>query len=230
MKEVAVDIYDNDAPALIVEPVGNGSTDVVEGGGADSYRVRLTQAPSSNVTVVADAVKTRTSWGKNAYFENQVTVGGAAQTSLLFTSSNWDQWQVVTVAAIQDSFIDGNDTQVFAPDLQTVNKIRGPLVIEGAAGAGSLSLPAPLMMPWERNLRESDGNVVAFVAATTPAGAESMDVEYSDLDLVVQRLKEQDPSITVETLIGKTLEMSRARAPTWNSIHHDPATASTASG
>ena len=153
VRDQVVDVYDNGTPTVIIEET-NGSTDVIEGAAAltDTYRVRLSAQPAANVVVKADAVKTRTTYGRTTFFEEQVTVNGGSDTSLTFTPANWATWQTVTVAALDDLVRDGNDTQVFAPDLQTVNKIRGPLILEGAAGAGSLSLPDPLMLPHERDI------------------------------------------------------------------------------
>ena len=139
-----MDIYDDDTPTVIVRPTGDGMVDVVEGdpSATDTYTVRLASQPTGDVFVVIDSVKTRTTWGANAYFENQLLLSDADQTNLqritlTFTDDNWNVDQIVTVRAYDDNRLDGNDTQVFAPDLQTVNKIRGPLIIEGAAGAGS---------------------------------------------------------------------------------------------
>lgn len=228
IRDQVVDIYDNDAPTVIVRPVGDGMIDVVEGDSSatDTYRVRLSSQPTDTVYIVIDSVKTRTTWGATAYFENQLLLSGwgsnglddsgsgddeinKQQITLTFTPDNWDDDQLVTVRAFDDPNLDGNDTQVFAPDLQTVNKIRGPLIIEGAAGAGSLSLPSPLMMPWELNIRPSDGSVHSFQATTTPSGFETMTVELDDLLAVVDRFKAEDPSFTLQKLIGKTLEMSK---------------------
>src|SRR5262249_49281573 len=127
---------------VIVRPGDDGSTDdgsvdVVEGGATDTYTVSLSRALAAGevVKVKAEGIETRTTYGRTAIFEKQVTVDGASSTVLTFDSTNWRTGLTVTVAAIDDDFRDGNDTQVFAPDLQTVNKIRGPLIIEGAAGA-----------------------------------------------------------------------------------------------
>ena len=216
VRDQVVDIYDNDTPTVIIQPAADGMLDVVENDGSaiDTYSVRLGSAPLQPVQIVIDSVKTRTTWGASAYFEKQLLLSDSDETdmdriTLTFTPANWAVEQTVTVRAFNDDRLDGNDTQVFAPDLQTVNKIRGPLIVEGAAGAGSLTLPAPLMMPWELNIRPSAGNVVAFVAADSPAGDETMTVELQDLEQVVEAFKEDNPTFTLVNLVGKTLEMSK---------------------
>jgi Ca2+-binding RTX toxin-like protein len=219
VRDIVVDIYDNDSPAVIIEQI-DGSTDTIEddpnvlGSSAktDTYRVRLSKAPApgETVTVTADAFLTRTTYGGTTHFVEQVTVNGLSVTALVFDSNTWDDWQTVTVAAINDTHLDGNDTQVFAPDLQTVNKIRGPLIIDGAAGDGSLTLPAPLMMPWELNIRPSDGRVLGFTAVDGAGSTETMVVRKEDLDAVVLNLGLTDPEVSeIEDLIGKTLEMTK---------------------
>ena len=106
-------------------------------------------------------------------------------TTLTFTRRwnwNWFIPQPVTVTAIDDAIVDGSDTQVFVPGEASLNPIRGPLFIEGASGGGSLSLPEPLMLVGELNLRPTDGDVVDFVAGTGPGAIEQMTVETADLD------------------------------------------------
>src|SRR5262249_12060689 len=211
VQDTVVDVFD-DAPGVIVTPT-DGSTDVLEGGFTDSYTVMLSQMPAANVTFKANAAPTRTTLNGAARFEKQVEVSTDGVTfsslvSLVFTPSNWNVPKTVFVRAVNDTFQDGSDTQVFAPDLLTLNKVRGPLIIEGASGSGSLSLPAPLMLPGELNLRASDGNVLAFTPASGAGVVEHMTVETQDLQAKVTALA--DPKIkTIADLVGKTLEMTK---------------------
>ena len=48
--KLAVTVYDNETPGVVVQET-DGSTTVVENGAEDSYRVRLTSAPVSDVTL-----------------------------------------------------------------------------------------------------------------------------------------------------------------------------------
>ncbi|MES2992163.1 MAG: OmpA family protein [Pseudomonadota bacterium] len=219
VRDQVVDIYDNDAPTVIVTPPADGMLDVVEGDASsfDTYTVQLSKAPIANVTLTIDSKDTRTTWGASAYFENQLLLSDDNETNkqqitLTFTTTNWMTPQTVTVRYAPDTdgeHIDGNDTQVFAPDLQTVNKIRGPLIIEGAAGAGSLTLPDPLMMPWELNIRPSDGEVRAFQPGAGAGAIETMVVDLADLEKVVERFREDDLTFTLARLVGRTLEMTK---------------------
>jgi len=199
---VVVDVADNEVASVVVIE-SDGSTDVVEGGATDTYQVVLTKQPTADVTIDMDAIKTRTTGSNNsgnfAYFQEQVLVNDVAATTLTFTTTNWNTPQTVAVSAIDDTIIDGDDTQVFVPGQATVNEIRGPLFIEGASGGGSLSLPKPLMLTGELNRRLSDGNVVSFESGTGPGAIEHMTVETVDLQTVAADLS---------TLIGRTLEMT----------------------
>ncbi|CAM5793933.1 LEPR-XLL domain-containing protein [Rhizobacter fulvus] len=215
VKDSVVDIYDEDTPSVIVQMPDDGSIDVIEGaaGNSDSYTVRLSQAPTAGqvVRIKVDAVDTRSTYGRTALFQEQVTVGGASQMFLTFTSANWNTPQTVTVRAIDDTVFDGNETQVFAPDLQTVNKIRGPLIIEGAAGAGSLSLPTPLMLPGELNILPPHGAVQGFVPGTGAGAFETMTVLKSDLLKALAELHADDSTVSltdIQVLLDKTLELS----------------------
>jgi len=122
LRDQVVDIYDNDTPTVIILPAGDGMIDVVENDdtATDTYTVRLASAPTQNVYVVIDSVKTRTTWGANAYFEKQVLLSDSDETdeesiTLMFTPLTWNIDQIVTVRALDDNRLDGNDTQVFAP-------------------------------------------------------------------------------------------------------------------
>ncbi|MGA5764258.1 glycoside hydrolase family 48 protein [Nonomuraea bangladeshensis] len=74
-------------PALVVSP----TTLSVPEGGTAGFGVKLSQAPSSNVTVSV----------ARASGDADITVSGGA--SLTFTPSNWNTAQNVTLAAAQDS-------------------------------------------------------------------------------------------------------------------------------
>ena len=208
VRSLVVDVHDNDSPSVIILE-SDGSTDVIEGGATDSYQIVLSKRPAEGETVRVNVqpVKTRTTGGEApAFFEFQVTVSGpdvlfdGAAPYVEFTHDNWNVPKTITVTAIDDSVRDGSDTQVFAPGPQTVNKIRGPLFVEGAAGEGSISLPEPLMLPGEVNIRPSDGDVVAFEpgAGGVP---DALTVHTADLLAVLGALE------TLDDIVGRTLEI-----------------------
>ncbi|QYC45671.1 Exoglucanase B precursor [Nonomuraea coxensis DSM 45129] len=84
---VGITVSQNTGPALVVSPT---TLSVAEGGSA-SFGVKLSQAPSANVTVSV----------ARASGDADITVSAGA--SLTFTPSNWNTAQNVTLAAAQDS-------------------------------------------------------------------------------------------------------------------------------
>ena len=140
----------------------------------DSYTVALTMKPSASVTVTAAAQPTRTSQtGGIVSFAQQVELSldgitWAAFVDLTFTTANWNTPQTVYVRAKQDSRVDGQDTQVFAPQLEQLNTIQGPLFVNGGEGANRAGLleREPVMLPGERNETPPMGNVISSTPGT----------------------------------------------------------------
>ena len=89
-----------------------GSTDVTEGGATDTLSVVLTGAPSADVTV------TLTPDG-----ESDLGSGVGAPHVLTFTTSDWDQVQVVTVTANDDGVVEGPHTSTITYDTASADPI-----------------------------------------------------------------------------------------------------------
>lgn len=81
-------------PAGVKIEESNGGTSLSEAGTTDSYTVVLTSQPTSNVTI-------------NIAPDNQSTT---TPTSLVFTTSNWNTLQTVTVTAVNDAVVEGSHT------------------------------------------------------------------------------------------------------------------------
>ncbi len=221
---VLVRISDADAPTVLVRETG-GSTDVIESasddpqGASDQYSVVLTGSPDPDkmvkVMLTPENTKTTRTGGirhdevqvEISSADDRVTDNGDGLLTVVFNDQDWDDPVVVDVRAIDDGFVDGGDTKEFAPGPNTVSGILGPVFVEGAGGAGSLSLPAPVMLPGEINRRPSDGNVVDFTANTTdgPGAVELMTVETQDLEVRIAALE----LASLDELEGLTIEMSR---------------------
>ncbi len=88
--DITVNITDNDTAGVTVVQSG-GSTNVSEAGGTDSFTVVLNSQPTANVVVTVTG-------------GSQLTVSPA---TLTFTPANWNVPQTVTVAAVNDSLIEG---------------------------------------------------------------------------------------------------------------------------
>ena len=106
---VTVSVTCDDIPGVSITQSG-GSTNVTEGavvpnlGATDAYAVVLTHVPNSDVTldVTASGPVVVSSGGAGGQF------GGVA--TLTFTTQNWNAPQTVTVAAVDDSVVEGPHT------------------------------------------------------------------------------------------------------------------------
>lgn len=90
---IAVAVLDNDStlPSLLLTPSG-GSLDVTEGGATDTYTAVLSEQPSDSVVVT-------------------ISSGSQASTipsQLVFSVSDWDEPQTVTVFAVDDGITEGD--------------------------------------------------------------------------------------------------------------------------
>lgn len=235
---VLVRIQDDDAPTVLVRET-DGSTDVIEvkkGGGApesiplaqdtdtapwiDHYDLVVTAEPSDPVVITVTPQITKTTrTGGIRHDAVQVQISSAdgrvvanpdgTLTVTFSPGAGWDVPVRVKVAAIDDAFVDGADTQVFAPAPHQVSGIQGPIVIDGAGGQGSLSgLLEPIMLPIgadginpESNQKESTGNVHALAGT-------SLTVFTADLTAALPDLKLSN----VMQLVGKTAEVTKGPA------------------
>ena len=186
-KRILVDVADNEAPAVRILQ-SDGTTNVIESDGTndadfevlakDSYQIVLTKAPENgetvSVNVTAEPTRTTRTAGIRSFTEQvEVSVDGGTSWgltgSLQFTITNWDVPQTILVRAIDDSRVDGGDTKVFAPTLDQVNSIQGPLYILGGEGIDRTGLleREPIMLPGETNIKDNLGDVVEATEAVT---------------------------------------------------------------
>ena len=97
MADVAVAVTDNDAAGVVLVHSG-GSTDVIEGGGPDTYTAVLTSEPLADVIV-------------SPLPDGQTTVVPASRT---FRAVNWNVPQTFEVTAVDDSVAEGPHVSVIA--------------------------------------------------------------------------------------------------------------------
>ena len=140
----------------------------------DTYEVVLTKAPVAGttvtVTVTPEITKTTRTGGIRhdavqvslSSSDSRVVANPDGTLSVTFNSTNWDAPVTINVAAIDDNFVDGGDTKVFAPGPHTVSGILGPVTVDGGGGQGSLvGIPAPVKLPGETNVKPKTGDVVS---------------------------------------------------------------------
>jgi uncharacterized protein YfdQ (DUF2303 family) len=90
--DVSVINSDNDSAGITVNPTSGLVT--TEAGGTASFSVVLNSQPTANVTI--------------ALSSNDTTEGTVSTSSLVFTPSNWNVAQSVTVTGVDDALVDGN--------------------------------------------------------------------------------------------------------------------------
>ncbi|MDB4977837.1 MAG: hypothetical protein JWM56_23 [Candidatus Peribacteria bacterium] len=87
---------DNDVAGTTIVESG-GATTVTEGGATDTYTVVLNTQPRAAVTVTVTP-------------DAQLTVAATPPLPLVFTAANWNIPQTVTVAAVNNTVVDGSRT------------------------------------------------------------------------------------------------------------------------
>jgi hypothetical protein len=153
---VAVTVLDNDTAGVIVSQPNGPMVISADGTVTASYTVRLTSAPTSNVTItpVNDGLTTE------------------SPPSLTFTSTNWWKAQTVTVTAVTvppGSPLLHPGTKQFAVEPHLLTSLHGPLEIDGGLGTDPHPLVNAVLMPAETN-------APVFKIATPPPESTQIDV------------------------------------------------------
>ncbi len=215
---VQVLVHDADTKGVVVTPTGDTVLRLVEGalagqfGDTASYTVRLTRSPAAGetVTVVLRPILTPSLdiGGPHCGLPSGCSrlqvefVAGPGQTvltdgslRLTFTSATWAAAQTVTLRAVQDTVIDGNDVQAFADRSRRLTGIQGPLFVSGGEDPNppvQLTLDGylPILLPGE-----SSGEPLPITAST--AGA----VEPAQVDRLIVH-NEDSPAADTGTLTG----------------------------
>jgi len=105
----------------------------------------------------------------------------SARAYLEFTSLDWDTAQEVTVFATDDNVIDGGDSKVFASIDERINRIRGPLTIDGGLRASQdIYLNNPFTLPDETNWKTMNGLVTSATTVNGKATLTDSDISYFD--------------------------------------------------
>ena len=149
VRDIEVRVLDANTAGIVIRQSG-GSTDVVEGSTTgDTFNVTLTQRPASDVTVVLTA--TPTLFGNHLVGATSTRTlsfssdGTLATLRLTFTHDDWAP-KTVTVYAVDDSLVNGDGVQVFAPKARSLDEIRGPLNIQGGDDStADTVIPTPVM-------------------------------------------------------------------------------------
>ena len=100
-----------------------------------------------------------------------------SRRSSSFTQANWNVAQTVLVSAVDDDVVEGGDALVFPAFEDRVNRIRGPLTVDGGQRTTDEQfLVNPLLLPGETNLPIPTGRI------TDAAPAERATASITDLE------------------------------------------------
>ncbi|SMP65938.1 Ca2+-binding protein, RTX toxin-related [Neorhodopirellula lusitana] len=203
----------------------------------DSYEVVLTAQPERGsagtgeveVTITPEITKTTRTGGIRTDAQQveiysldglpveRVRVDGE-NLIITFDEDNWDEPIRIGVRAIDDDKVDGGDTKQFANGANTVSRILGPVVVDGAGGEGSLEgLGNPEKLPVETNVKPKTGDVDS-VAGNVITLQTLTSLQLSSLGL-------EDDLSDVTELINKTLEVVAIHpSADWRAAYPDATT------
>jgi Ca2+-binding RTX toxin-like protein len=183
----------------------------------DSYEVVLTKAPAAGqevtVIVTPEITKTTRTGGIRhdavqvaiSSTDDRVEAISGGRLSVTFDDTNWDTPVIINVAAIDDAFVDGGDTKVFAPGPHAVSNILGPVTVDGGGGQGSLvGIPAPVKLAGETNVKPKTGDVVS--------------VTGTQVDVLLADLTAAFGAAPLSDLLGKTMQVTGV-TPATNTTH-----------
>ena len=157
-----VTVLDDETAGVIVRE-SNGSTVVVDGGDDDSYRLRLTAEPSAEVTLTLLTDQQTKLFANDSRF-TIISEDASLLTfeyELTFDATNWSEWFEVEVSANSDFAGASSSVKTFSPTSQNLDKIAGPLVIEGGLIERSdRSLVEALVLPGELNEASGQENPI----------------------------------------------------------------------
>lgn len=147
----------------------NGSTQVTEGGGTDTFTIALSSAPTANVVITIN---------------NTADVVGSP-TTLTFTSANWNTPQMVTVSAVDDSLVEGPETSnltfsVSSADTRYNNFSTAPLAVAVTDNDGPPAAP-PVISIGSATAAENAG-AITFTVRLDKAASQSVTVNYTTAD------------------------------------------------
>lgn len=173
---VTASIADANGPGVSLTE-SSGSTTVSEGAASDSYTVVLTSAPTSSVTVAV------------AFDTTQLTVNGSSTSpvNLTFTTGDWFTAQTVTVAAVDDTNIEGSHSSTLTHtvtssdagyDGLTVSDLTAAIVDDDITPLVSGGVQTNLVVTAAASFNDAITAVdmsKAFVMCTFSAGLSAMD-------------------------------------------------------
>lgn len=97
---------------------------VVEGSSSDSYGIRLTSQPTDDVTITINAIDSRLILSPD---ETPLT---PQETTVTFDDTNWNTWQYVNTAALDNGIIDGTSIDLITHSSASADPGYDNIIIE----------------------------------------------------------------------------------------------------
>ncbi len=167
-----IDLIDNDPQALVLSK----SRLTVTEGGAGTYTVALETQPTGPVTVSIESDNAEITVDTDA-------VAGGAQTSLVFSTTDWDEARTVTVRGGEDDDA-GNDTAKLTHSATGAD--YGGVTGEVAVTVNDPDTPALVFTP-PASLAVNEGASASYTVAlaTRPTAAVTVSIESDNTEVTV---------------------------------------------
>ena len=145
--EQKVTVYDNDSASVLVRQT-DGSTFVVASNDAetrldDYYTIRLTSAPSDSVFLSVQNDEQTIVSSLDERFDPVSQV-------IEFGVSDWAQDVLIQIAGNPEFEAENNFEKLFPRQPHTLDKLAGPLIVQGGPSDQDRSLRTAIMLPTER--------------------------------------------------------------------------------
>lgn len=190
-------VLDNDGFTLTES---GGTTNVTEGGATDSYTIVLNENPFSNVSL---ALSTST----------QYTL---STSTVVFTSSNWDTPQTVTVTAVDDATNEGNHTATVTSTITTFAfKYSNTALPTVTVNITDNDTPTPGV-----TITESSGTTTLTEAGTTDSYTVVLDTEPT-ANVVVTVTPDADSTVASSPLTFTSLNWDTPQTITVTAVDDD---------
>ncbi|BFM39753.1 Calx-beta domain-containing protein [Synechocystis sp. LKSZ1] len=153
--------------AILVSPTSGLTT--TEAGGQATFTVVLNQAPTANVTI-----------GLSSSNPNEGTVN---VSSIVFTNSNWNIAQTVTITGVNDTIIDGNQAYsiVLAPAVSSDSRYNGLDATDVSVVNTDNDFPIVNIASSPQTIVEglTSNQVVSYTVTLNTAGSKPLTVQYT---------------------------------------------------
>ena len=193
--DFVVAIVDNDSTGITINE-SNSVTTISEAGGTDGYTVVLNSQPTADVTVVLDA-------------DDQSTLD---KSQLVFTPTNWNQPQTVTVTAVNDEIAEGPHTSTLTHSVSSLDSdytgLLIPNVIANITDNDSVGI----------TVNQTNGTTLLVESGATDGYAIVLDSQPTD-DVTITLLPDDQVSLNQTTLIFTPENWNQAQTVTVSAVN-----------